>query len=41
MPLISHIRQHGGDLELVHRSMHDRGVDPLLQQRITDQLQRR
>jgi len=41
MPLTSHIRQHGGDLELVHRSMHDRGVDPLLQQRITDQLQRR
>ena len=33
-PLIDHIRQHGGDLDLVHRSMHDRGVDPMLRQRI-------
>jgi hypothetical protein len=37
-PLISHLRQHGGDLDLVHRSMHDRGVDPLLQQQVRDQL---
>ena len=40
-PLIGHIRQRGGDLDLVHRSMQDLGVDPTLQQRVIDQLQRR
>jgi hypothetical protein len=38
-PLISHLRQHGGDLDLVRRSMQDRGVDPTRSRQIIDQLQ--
>lgn len=37
-PLIEHLRQHGGDLDLLRRSMHDRGVDPAIQRRIVGQL---
>ncbi|GIE81804.1 hypothetical protein Aph02nite_77540 [Actinoplanes philippinensis] len=40
-PLVAHLRQQGGDLDLVHRSMQDRGVAPLLRQQIDDQLRGR
>ncbi|MEU4216941.1 hypothetical protein [Actinoplanes sp. NPDC026623] len=40
-PLIEHLRQHGGDLDLLGRSMRDRGVDPALRRQIVDQLGRR
>lgn len=39
MPLIEHMRAHGADLQLVHRAMNDRGVDPVRQVHILDQLQ--
>lgn len=38
MPLIEHMRSRSADLQLTHRAMSDRGVDPQLQQRILDQL---
>jgi len=38
-PLIEHMRSHGADLQLVHRAMNDRGVDPARQEHILDQLQ--
>jgi hypothetical protein len=38
-PLIAHMRAHGADLELVRRSMKDRGIDPTLRKQILDQLQ--
>jgi hypothetical protein len=37
-PLIAHMRSHGADLELVRRSMRERGVDPALQEQILEQL---
>jgi hypothetical protein len=40
-PLIRHLRRHSGNLDLVRRSMRDRGVDPMLQQRVIEQLHRR
>ena len=40
-PLIEHLRSHGADLELVRRSMSERGVDPTLRQQVLDQLQQR
>jgi hypothetical protein len=41
LPLIEHIRSHSADLQLTHRAMSDRGVDPQLQQRILDQLRQK
>jgi hypothetical protein len=37
-PLIAHLRQHGGDPDLLRRSMRDRGVGPAIQRRTLDQL---
>jgi hypothetical protein len=39
IPLIEYMRSHGADLQLVQKSMNDRGVDPMLQQQTLDQLQ--
>jgi hypothetical protein len=39
VPLTGHMRSHGADLQLVRRAMSERGVDPVLQERILDQLQ--
>ncbi|MET8153896.1 hypothetical protein ACIBSW_20740 [Actinoplanes sp. NPDC049668] len=39
LPLIAHLRRHGGDLGLLRRSMRDRRVDPALRRRIVDQLE--
>jgi hypothetical protein len=38
-PLLEYLRLHGGDLQLVRKSMSDRGVDPMLQQQVLDRLQ--
>jgi len=38
-PLIGYMRSHGTDLQLVQKSMSDRGVDLMLKQQIIDQLQ--
>jgi hypothetical protein len=37
-PLIEHMRSHGADLELVRKSMSERGVDPTLQQQVLGRL---
>ncbi len=37
-PLIAHLRSHGADLQLVRRSMQERGVDPILRHQILEQL---
>jgi hypothetical protein len=39
LPLIEHMRLHGADLQLVQKAMSERGVDPVRQKRILDQLQ--
>nr|BFE73549.1 hypothetical protein GCM10020092_068500 [Actinoplanes digitatis] len=40
-PLIAHLRRHGGDLDLLRRSLRDRGVDPALRRRVLDSVERR
>jgi len=37
-PLIEHMQKHGADLQLVRRSMSERGVDLTLQREVLDQL---
>jgi hypothetical protein len=39
-PLIEHMRLRGADLQLAQRAMSDRGVNPVRQQQILDQLAR-
>jgi hypothetical protein len=38
VPLIEHMRWHGADLQLAEKAMKERGVDPVRQERILDQL---
>jgi len=40
-PLIEHMRSHGADLQLVRRSMTERGVDLTLQGKVLDQIEHR
>jgi len=39
-PITEHLRHHGADLQLLRRSMSDRGIDPARQAKVLDQLQR-
>jgi hypothetical protein len=38
-PLIDHLRRHGGDLELLRRSLDDRHIDPAVRREVLGQLE--